>query len=260
MKKVVLVTGSSRGIGKTTARLFAQKGYIVILHGRNSERLNQTKEEFIRDGFEVHAFTADVSNIEEVNALFSGIMKTCGRLDILITNASLTMEAEFMETDLQAFTTVVNSHIYGTIYPIQVMLDEVKANRGSIVMISSLAGLHGLPRFSAYCTGKMALTAFWQSLRLEQRNSGLHLALVHLAFVKNDAIKTLVNANGELETMPPRPGGLQQPQETVAKGIYRVVRNRKKRTVLSVYGKTFAFFARHLPGLLNFFLIRFFKY
>ena len=257
--KVALVTGSSRGIGKVTALLLAEQGYTVVLHGKNPDKLAETKQEFLEKGYPVHAFTADVANLDQVRNLFDQIMQACGRLDILITNASLTMEAEFMQTDPAVFRTVVDSHIYGSVFPIRIMLDEIKSNRGSIILISSLAGLHGLPRFSAYCAGKMALTAFWQSLRIEQRKTGLHLGLVHLAFVKNDAIKTLLTPTGELETMPPRPSGLQQSQETVAKGIYRVIRKRKNRTVLSVYGKGFAWFIRLFPSLVHLLLSRFFK-
>jgi len=258
-KKVVLITGSSRGIGRETAKLLANDGFSVVLHGKNPQRLKETTQSFLQQGLDVKSFAADVTNIDEVTALFEFILKEYGRLDVLVTNASLTMESNFMATDLSAFRSVVDSHIYGTVIPIKVMLDEITANKGSIILISSLAGIHGLPRFSAYCTGKMGLTAFWQSLRIEKRKSGLHLGLVHLAFVQNDPDKTLINAKGELEQMPPRPPGLQQPQQIVAKGIYRAIKKRKNRTVLSIYGKVFAWIIRHFPTIVHIMLSRFFK-
>lgn len=259
MKKVALVTGSSRGIGRTTARLLAEKGYVVVLHARHADRLEKTRKELADQGFEVYAYPADITDLAQVENLFRQIMSDIGRLDVLITNASLTMEAEFMATEPKAFQQVVDSHIYGTVFPVRVMLEEITKNRGSIILISSLAGLHGLPRFSAYCTGKMALTAFWQTLQMENKNRGLHLGLVHLAFVRNDVDKLLVNARGELESMPPRPAGLQQPQEVVAKGIYRVIRRRKKRVVLSWYGKTMDMLIRFFPRLVHVIISRFFK-
>lgn len=258
-KKVALITGSSRGIGRETAKLLANEGYSVVLHGKNPQRLQETTKSFLEQGLKVKSFAADITDIDEVTALFKFIIKEYGRLDILVTNASLTMEADFMATDPVAFRSVVDSHIYGTVFPIRIMLDEITANKGSIIMISSLAGIHGLPRFSAYCTGKMGLTAFWQSLRIERRKTGLHLGLVHLAFVQNDPDKTLVNAHGELEQMPPRPQGLQQPQHIVAKGIYRAIKKRKNRTVLSIYGKGFAWVIRIFPSPVHLLLSRFFK-
>ncbi len=258
-KKVALVTGSSRGTGRETAKVLANAGFQIVLHGKNPERLEKTRIQFESEGILAQAYAADVSNMEEVQTMINWIIEKLGRLDILVANASLTMESEFMETDSAAFRKVVDSHIYGSIFPIKAALEEIKANKGSIILISSLAGLHGLPRFSAYCTGKMALTGFWQSLRIEQRKTGLHLGLVHLAFVQNDPDKTLVNAQGELEAMPPRPKGLQQPQEIVAKGIYKAIRKRKNRTVLTVYGKTFAGLIRLFPSLIHLFLSRFFK-
>lgn len=257
--KVALVTGSSRGIGRETARILAQNNYTVILHGRNEAKLAETYSEFSKLGYSVRSIAGDITDIEQVMSIFNWIKAELGRLDVLVTNASLTMEAEFMQTDPLAFKQVVDSHIYGSVFPVRIMLDEITANKGSIILISSLAGLHGLPRFSAYCAGKMALTAFWQSLRIEQRNTGLHLGLIHLAFVKNDINKTLINAKGEAEKMPPRPTGMQQSQQMVARGIYRAIKKRKKRTVLSWYGKTFAGFIRFFPGLIHAFLIRFFK-
>jgi len=257
--KVALVTGSSRGIGRETAKVLANEGYQIVLHGKNPDTLKQTQLQFEAEGIHAKSYAADVSNLEEVQAMIRWIKESLGRLDVLVTNASLTMEAEFADTDPEAFRKVVDSHIYGSIYPAKAALEEIKANKGSIIFISSLAGLHGLPRFSAYCTGKMAITAFWQSLRLEQRNTGLHLGLIHLAFVRNDEVKTLYNAKGELERMPPRPSRMQQTQEVVAKNIYKVIKKRKKRSVFSLYGKSFDWSVRFIPNTLDLFLLRFFK-
>lgn len=258
-KKVALVTGSSRGLGRETAKLLAQKGYQIILHGRDPIQLEKTRLAFLEQGINAGAFAADVTRVDEVKAMISWIKENYGRLDVLVTNASLTMESEFTATDPEAFRQVVDSHIFGSIFPVEAALEEIKSRKGSIVLISSLAGLHGLPRFSAYCTGKMALTAFWQSLRIEQRKTGLHLGLIHLAFVQNDPEKTLINAKGEKELMPPRPKGMQQPQHLVAEEIYRVIRKRKNRTVLSLYGKLFAASIRLFPSVVHLFLSRFFK-
>lgn len=257
--KVALITGSSRGLGRETARVLARNGYTVVLHGKDPIRLEKTRKEFADQGLDVHSYAANVTILSEVQDMFQWIKSELGTLDILVTNASLTMEAEFMKTDPEAFRMVVDSHIYGSIFPIRVMLEEIKANKGSIILISSLAGLHGLPRFSAYCTGKMALTAFWQSLRIEQKNTGLHLGLIHLAFVRNDPDKTLINASGTQENMPPRPAKMQLSQTVVANEVFKVIVKRKNRTVMSVYGKAFGLLIKIVPGAVHHYLSRFFK-
>lgn len=258
-QKVALVTGSSRGLGRQTAKLLARSGYRIVLHGRNREQLEITRQAFESEGIKAITIAADVTKMDEVKSMISLIIKELGRLDVLVTNASLTMETEFTETSATAFRNVVDSHIYGSVFPIMAAFDEIKANKGSIILISSLAGLHGLPRFSAYCAGKMALTAFWQSLAMEQKNSGLHLGLVHLPFVQNDPNKTLVNGDGELEKMPPRPTVIQQSQDKVALGIYRAIRKRKKRIILSGYGIIFSWFIRIFPRVTFFMISKFFK-
>lgn len=77
-KKIALITGSSRGIGRETALVLAQAGYHVILHGKNPERLKATVELFVEQGFTIDSYAADITNIEEVTAMFSWIKKRAG--------------------------------------------------------------------------------------------------------------------------------------------------------------------------------------
>ena len=257
--KVILVTGSSRGIGKATAFELAKQGARVVINGKNSDRLQKTKEEFDSQGLSSLAIAADVTSIDECQSMIDQIISNYGQLDGLIANAGLTMESNFEDTDPKAFKLVFDSHLYGSIYPVKVSLSHLEKVGGSVVFISSLAGLYGMPRFSAYCSGKMALTAFWQSMRFEKRRSGIHFGLMHICFVKNDAEKTLIDLNGKTTLMPPRPTRIQQPQEKIARKIINMMKYRRNRQVISAYGKLYAFIARYCRPLMNFFLNNYFK-
>ena len=148
--KVVIITGSGGGIGKATAIAFCQKGASVMLNGRNAEKLAQTERELRAMGFSVSSFAADVTDYNDCQALVKKTLDTFGRLDVLVTNASLSMRARFDEMSPETFKKVMDSNIYGSTMPAKAALDAITETKGSIVFIGSVAGLYGMPSASAY--------------------------------------------------------------------------------------------------------------
>jgi len=256
--KIVFITGSSRGIGRQLAWKLLSEGATVVLNGRNKDRLEKTRMEFEAHGHHCLAISGDITNYEECCRMISDIISIHQRLDVLVTNASITMEAKFDDVDFLSLTKVIESNLYGTLAPVKAALPSLKKSKGSLILISSLAGLHGLPGFSAYCMGKMPLTALWQSLRIENKNTGIHFGLVMVGFTRNDPDKTLMDAQGNTVLMPPRPAGLQQTQEKVANSLFKVIITRRKKIVLSPIGKFMAVVSRISPRLLYWIIGRFF--
>jgi len=257
--RIILVTGSSRGIGREISIALAEQGVQVIINGRNKERLELAQNNMRKHGYQSLAIQADISDFHQCEKMIDQIINKYGRLDGLVTNAGLVMEAEFDQADIHALQSIINGHMYGTIFPIKAAMKYIKESEGSILMISSLAGLYGMPRFSAYCTGKMALTAFCQSLQLENRRSNVHIGIMHVAFVQNDEKKFLIDAQGNEIPMLPRPTKLQQSQQRVALSAVKMIKKRRKRKVLSFYGRFYAFIARYSRPLIRFWLNIYFK-
>ena len=250
--KVIIITGSGGGIGKATAIEFCKNGASVMLNGRNAEKLAQTERDLKEMGFSVASFAADVTDFADCQKLVEKTLTTFGHLDVLVTNASLSMRARFDEMTPEIFKKVLDSNIYGSTMPVKAALDSITATKGSIVFIGSVAGFYGLPSASAYSTGKTALTALSQSLRAELAPKGIHVGIVYVGFTENDDDKLVLDANGQLVPVAPRAKMIQQTQEQVAKSILNLTIRRKNRLVLSFIGKSLAFIVRFFPFIVHY--------
>ncbi|MBL7834381.1 MAG: SDR family oxidoreductase [Cyclobacteriaceae bacterium] len=247
--KVAIITGSGMGIGKATALELAAQGAKVVLNGRNAERLQKAFEELKAKGHDVIAIPCDITSAADCENLIRQTIETYGKLDILITNASISMREKFENLQPEVFSQIIHSNINGSAFPAWYALPHLKKTKGSITFISSAAGMIGMPTGSAYSAGKMALTALAQSMKIELDGSGVHVGIVHVGFTQNEDAKRVLNAKGELVPVAPRPPYLQQTREQVAKAILRSIKSRQFKTVLTIVGKLNAFMVRFFPGL-----------
>jgi short-subunit dehydrogenase len=247
--KTAIVTGSGMGIGKAIALELCKQGAHVVLNGRNAERLEKTYQEFLQLGYSVIAVQADVTHPAACEDLVQKTLTAFGQIDILVNNAGLSMNERFENLHPEVFDLVIKSNIQGSAYPTLKALPSLKSTKGSVIFISSAAGMIGLPTASAYSAGKMALTAIAQSLKVELAETGVHIGIVHVGFTQNDDNKRVLNAKGELIPVAARPAYIQQTQQQVAQAVLRTIRKRKFKVILSVIGKVNAFMARFFPGI-----------
>ena len=247
--KTAIVTGSGMGIGKAIALEFCKAGASVVLNGRNPERLEKTYQELKQKGYAVAAVAGDVTKSETCDAMVKKAIETFGGIDFLVTNAGISMRERFENLQPEIFSQIIESNINGSVFPALKALPHIKKSKGSIVFISSAAGMIGLPTASAYSAGKMALTALAQSMKIELADSGVHIGIVHVGFTKNDDEKRVLNASGELIPVASRPPYLQQTQEQVAQAVLATIRKRKFKVILTIVGKLNAFAVRFFPNL-----------
>ncbi|MEO0897043.1 MAG: SDR family oxidoreductase [Bacteroidota bacterium] len=245
--KVVLITGSSMGIGKAMAYHFGREGADVVINARTQSKLESTEKELLESGISVLSYAADVSNWEEVQAMVQATLDKFGRLDILINNAGIATRGSVEGMAAEVFDKVLRVNVLGSIYPAKASLAAIKQTKGSIVFISSIASLHGLPYNSIYSSSKKALTAFSESLRIETKEAGVHVGLAYVGFTENDPQKIILDANGERIYLKNRRGIKKQTPEEVAAIIERLIHRRKKTVTLSLMGKALKFFHKILP-------------
>jgi NAD(P)-dependent dehydrogenase (short-subunit alcohol dehydrogenase family) len=262
--KVVFVTGSSKGIGRTIAAELLRRGAIVVLNGRNAEVLRRTAEELGRLVEKVNKapevpgkrkimeIVADVSETEAFEKALKEVIVLFGRLDVLILNAGLSSYGTVEKTTDHTLQQVMKVNTFGPFAGVRTALPYIRESKGSIVFISSLAGLHGIPHSSVYCMSKMALTALAQSLRTELTGQGIHIGIVYVGFTQNDPEKTAIGPDGKIRPIQSRPAWIQQSPEKVAHLILRNISRRRFRSTLSTMGKIMAFFSRHFPRLFHF--------
>jgi short-subunit dehydrogenase len=247
--KIVFISGSSRGLGKAIAIELLKIGSHVVINSRDEKVLEQTRLELTEYSSKVMALAGDVSDSFCFKSITEKIIEQFGRLDVLILNAGYSCSGRVEDTDDKALHTVMDVNTLSVFSSTHIALPYIKLSKGSIVFISSLAGLHGLPRTSLYSMSKMALTALAQSLKIDLKGSGVHIGIIYAGFVENDKEKTTVDCQGNDIPILPRPKWITQSKSKVAKAILRNIRRRKFKSVLSPAGKVLNYMARHFPRL-----------
>ena len=248
--KVVAITGSSRGIGRTLAITLAERGACLAINGRSEDSLKRTEDDIRTKDARVIAVRGDVGVAQESRALIEACVKEFGRMDVLINNAGISLRGAFEKILPDVFKKVTEVNILGSIYPTMHSLPYLKETKGSVVFISSLAGLHGIPGVTAYCASKMALTAVAESLRAEMSPYGMHVGIMYLGFTENDEEKRILSPEGEWIAIS-HAYRYHNTQEKAARLILKKIAGRKFKSVFTPAGKLLAFVQRLWPGILD---------
>ena len=249
--RVAVITGSSRGIGKAIAVACARRGAAVVLNGRNAERLEASRAEVAQHTEHVHVVCCDVSQADEGRRLIEEAVATFGRLDLLVNNVGVSMRGAVADLKPEVFQTVFGSNVFGTVNPTIPAIPELRKTRGSIVFISSLAGIRGLPSLSAYCASKMALRALAESIRIEEHAHGIHVGLIQVGITEIEHNKETIAADGSLQVLQDRAKGKVQTTEQVALAVLENLRKRTFITTLTAIGKLNAFLQPRAPMLVE---------
>ena len=167
--RVALVTGASKGIGRVTARMFASEGAGVACVARSADLVKETVEQIERAGGSAIAIVADVSKEQDVRAAIAAAVTRFGHLDCLVNNAGdggPTAPVQEYSTDDWFYT--INSCLTSSYLCARFAVPEmIKARRGAIVNIASMAGRHGLPYRVGYCSAKAGQMGMVYGLALE---------------------------------------------------------------------------------------------
>jgi short-subunit dehydrogenase len=249
--KAALITGSTAGLGKELALQLGRAGAKVILNGRDGDKLEQLAEQMRSSGFEVAALQGDVARPEDCERIVSEAFRTAGKLDILINNAGLGSAGAFLDTTPETFRTVMEINTLGPIYMTRFALPHLLESRGSLIFISSLAGLTGIPYSSLYSASKMALTAIGQSLEAELKGSGIHVGIAYIGFLDNGPEKRVLGPQGQLQYTGDRTTYRLQPISEAATRILRMIRRRERLTVMSLLGRALYVSNRIAPRMVR---------
>jgi short-subunit dehydrogenase len=257
--KVVLITGASMGIGKEMAKQVLELGGKVVLTARNATRLDTVKQEFNQyaDRLLIHA--GDVTSYEDNILLMVKIYQHFGRLDVLINNAGMSCYGEVAEVKPEVARQVIDTNIYGSLYPVITALKHFENTLGSIMFVSSIAGFHGLPAYSAYAMSKRALQTLAQSLRTELHARKIYVGIAYVGFTENETDKKVIAPNGELQAIPPRPKHLLSTRENTARKILGQIKRRRHAETHSVLGKFMHVMSMYFPMLTAYIMRRRYK-
>jgi short-subunit dehydrogenase len=217
-QKTVFITGASSGIGRALAVELGRSGASLGLLARRAETRREIVGEVEAAGGRALALPADVKDAQAVRAAADQLRQTFGRVDVLIANAGIGVTTDARDLRPDEVADVINVNVLGAVNSVTAVLPEmVERGGGQLVVISSLAAYRGLPKSGAYCASKAAVSAFFESLRVDLRGSGVDVSIIHPGF-----IKTPLTAGREAQ-MP----YLMELDAAVGK-ILRAIEKRKK--------------------------------
>lgn len=240
--KVVVVTGSSKGIGKAIALKLGQYGAKVVLNGRSLEALLNTESELKQAGIDCLAVQADVSLVVGAKKLIEEAVNRFGKIDVIVNNSGIAVRGLFSETEPSTWQKVIQANTLSYVFATHFAVPYLKNTHGSIVFISSIGGRAGLPGHGAYSFSKMPLTSLAQTLDIELEEHHVHVGIVYVGFTRNDPNKTITDGAGRIKRLQPRNENLLMEPETVAEAIANLIRKRKRGKVLTLIGHAQTFF------------------
>ncbi|MEP7213795.1 MAG: SDR family NAD(P)-dependent oxidoreductase [Acidobacteriota bacterium] len=185
-KKIILLTGASSGIGEALAVAFAKSGAVVGLVARRGELLVEVAERCEAAGGTARVFACDVTDEAAVNSAAESFRAEFGHIDIMIANAGIGgNDAETRSLKPAAVKKVIDINLMGAVNAVSAVLPAMRERgSGQLVAISSLAGFRGLPKSAAYSASKAAMTAFFESVRLDTIGTGVSVTIIQPGFIK----------------------------------------------------------------------------
>ena len=177
MKKVILVTGASKGIGRDITKYLARMGNIVIANYNKSEKeAIELKDELLREKVSIEIFKADVSSRIEVKEMIKFVLDKFNRIDVLINNAGISEFKMFMDETDEDWDRIININLYSVFCTTQEILTNMIHNKkGCIINISSVWGMVGASCETIYSVSKAGIDALTKSLAKELGPSNIRV-------------------------------------------------------------------------------------
>jgi NAD(P)-dependent dehydrogenase (short-subunit alcohol dehydrogenase family) len=244
-RQVVVLVGASSGIGRAAALHMAARGARVVTVARNAAALQSLVEEIAAAGGEALAIPGDATRERDMRAVARLAEARFGRIDTWINNASVYIQGRVQDIELDEYRRVIDVNLVGAINGTRCALEPMlRQGGGTIILTSSILGLHGAPYTSAYAAAKAGIDGFVDALRGELWGSGVRVAVVYPPTVDTPIYR---NARGKFGTVPLPPPPVVSP-ETAARVLAKMAEHPRRARTFGVLGHTYARVAKALPA------------
>lgn len=190
--KVSIITGGAQGIGLATARKFAAEGAIVAIADLKPEPVRSATQELRRGGAGAEGFVVDVTRREQVDAMVRDLKARFGRIDVLVNNAGITLDARLQKMTDAQFDAVIAVNLKGTYNCAQAVVETmVEQGSGVILNASSVVGIYGNYGQSNYAASKFGVIGFAKTWARELGPKGIRCNAVCPGFIATPILKTI---------------------------------------------------------------------
>jgi NAD(P)-dependent dehydrogenase (short-subunit alcohol dehydrogenase family) len=253
--KVVVITGATAGVGRATARAFADRGAKLALLARGTDGLKNARREVEAKGGEAIDVVCDVSDVNAVEAAADAVESELGPIDVWVNNAMVGIFDEFVDVepdDFERATSVIyGGYVNGTRAALRRMLAR---DRGTIVQVGSALAFRGIPLQAAYCGAKHAIEGFSESVRCEllHRGSEVQISQVHLPAMNTPQFHWVrTSFRKHPQPVPP----IYQP-EVAARAIVWAAEHPRRHLYVGMSTQLTVWANRLFPGALDRYLAR----
>jgi len=247
---VILVTGASSGIGAASAKLFAARGYRVVLAARRKERLDALAEEIKQTGGNALAVPTDLSDHQQIDSLVQKTIQEYGQIDVLLNNAGFGHLNWLEELDpIKDIEMCVRVNVMAVIWMARAVLPHMIARRsGHIINMASMAGLVATPTYSLYAATKFAVRGFTEGLRREVRVLGIWVSAIYPGGVETEFSS---HTGAERKTGVTTPKKLRLTADDVAESVWRMVRRPRRGMIIPPLMGAAVWLNTHFPALID---------
>lgn len=194
--KVAIITGSSRGIGNSIARLYLENNAKVVICGSKFESAKKAVDEFVNEGFDssnMLAIGIDILDTSSIKSAVDEVIKKFGKIDILVNNAGITSNKSLLDSTDDDFYNMFDVNVFGVVKITREVVKHMKEYGGSIINTSSMVGINGGRNQSAYSASKFAVNGLTISWAKELGAFNIRVNAVAPGVVETDMMKNFVN-------------------------------------------------------------------
>ena len=255
--KTYVITGASDGIGAELARQLAARhrgAASLVLAARNREKLVEVAAQCHETGADAIVVPTDVTREEDCRVLIETAARSFGGIDCLVNNAGMSAHALFEEVapgDLGWYQDLMTVNLWGSVWCTHAALPHLKATRGQIVAVSSLAGLVGVPGRTAYSATKFAMTGFFEALRTELKPSGVAVTIAYPGVVATEIRRRGFDARGQAAGRSGLKEEQAMPVQECAGLILDGLDDRRREVVMTAKGKLGRLIKLVAPGVVE---------
>jgi NAD(P)-dependent dehydrogenase (short-subunit alcohol dehydrogenase family) len=233
--RVVVITGAAGGLGRSLCRSFAAAGARVAALDRDAVGLRRLATEMAAQGGTIHVQACDVTDAAACADALAAVRAQLGPVDLLVNNAGIAHRSALADTQPAVIRRVMDVNFFGAVHCTQAALADLRAQRGLVITLSSVAGYAPLIGRTGYAASKHALHGFFDSLRAELQDEGVDVLLVCPAFIDTGIDRAALGGDGQPAAQPRLTTGRQATPDEVAQAIVRAAGQGRR---LLLHGRT----------------------